>query len=273
MLRRVLLSAVAIAAVSPAFAAQYRINRCASIQGNDTWMLAFDQQNNKVNFWREDEDHGVHFGLYTVETNGDVTMDVGNKPAVHITMHPSGFTAWQSGDSKGTMNCVYADDTDIQPVRWYDPSPPVAAPEPAPTLADAPAAPAPTYNAPAPDHVPIIINGTEALVALSVGSLPLIALIDTGATSMSVPLSTANALIANGQAVEGPAITITHADGRAVPGRSIIISVVTIGDHVLHDIRSSVEPDGSETLLGFRVLNMVSGKFAINTNTNTLDFE
>ena len=121
MLRRLLLSAVAIAAVSPAFAAQYRINRCASIQGNDTWMLAFDQQNNKVNFWREDEDHGVHFGLYTVETNGDVTMDVGNKPAVHITMHSSGFTAWRSGDSKGTMNCVYADDTDIQPVSLVRP--------------------------------------------------------------------------------------------------------------------------------------------------------
>ena len=128
MLRRLLLSALAIAAVSPAFAAQYRINRCVSIQGNDTWMLAFDQQNNKVNFWREDEDHGVHFGLYTVETNGDVTMEVGDKPAVHITMHASGFTAWRSGNSKGTMNCVYADDTDIQPVRWYDPSPPVAAP-------------------------------------------------------------------------------------------------------------------------------------------------
>jgi hypothetical protein len=34
-----------------------------------------------------------------------------------------------------------------------------------------------------------------------------------------------------------------------------------------------VSPNGAEMLLGFKVLNMVSGKFAINTSASTLDFD
>lgn len=249
MLRRLLLSAVAIAAVSPALAAQYHINRCASIQGNDTWMLAFDQRNNKVNFWREDEDHGVHFGLYTVETNGDVTMEVGDKPAVHITMHPSGFTAWRSGNSKGTMNCVYADDTDIQPVRWYDPSQPVVASAPAPSVSlptyctevngvaqcdyVSGNAPAVTTIVPAPtswtiDKVPITFGKGGAYVAVSIGTMPATMLVDTGATGMTVSETIADWLVANGQATNGSIDHATLAGGVQKDFRGIDIDSVSI---------------------------------------------
>ena len=34
-----------------------------------------------------------------------------------------------------------------------------------------------------------------------------------------------------------------------------------------------MSPDGTDMLLGFGVLNQVSGKFAANTNTSTLDFD
>ena len=41
---------------------------------------------------------------------------------------------------------------------------------------------------------------------------------------------------------------------------------------MLHDIYAGVSPNGADMLLGFAVLTQVSGKFAINANTNTLDF-
>jgi clan AA aspartic protease (TIGR02281 family) len=278
MLRGLLLSAVAVAAVSPAFAAQYHINRCASIQGNDTWMLAFDQQNNKVNFWREDEDHGVHFGFYTVETNGDTTMEVGNNPAVHITMHPSGFTAWRSGNYKGTMNCVTADDTDFQPVRWYDPSQPVTAPEPAPTFADAPApVPAVTTIVPAPpsstiDKVPITFGKGGAYVAVSIGTMPATMLVDTGATGMTVSETIADWLVANGQATNGSIDHVTLAGGVQKDFRSVDIDSVAVGGHVVRNVHAGVVPDGADMLLGLGVLAQVSPKFTVNVATSTLDF-
>lgn len=240
-------------------------------------MLAFDQQNNKVNFWREDEDHGVHFGLYTVETNGDVTMEVGDKPAVHITMHPSGFTAWRSGNSKGTMNCVYADDTDIQPVRWYDPSPPVAAPERAPTFADAPAPTAPTYVAPSPvtsagndDTVPITMIHNSIHVVVTVGGRPLDMVLDTGANVSSIPPSLANNLIAAGRAEEGPSVPITLANGATENERTVFVDSLVIGRYARSKVLVSVS-DG-DPLLGLPILNAI-GKFSIDAERGVLSFE
>ena len=51
------------------------------------------------------------------------------------------------------------------------------------------------------------------------------------------------------------------------------ISSVTIGGHVVRNVRAGVVRDGADMLLGLGVLVQVSPKFAINVATSTLDFD
>jgi hypothetical protein len=122
-------------------------------------------------------------------------------------------------------------------------------------------------------HVPIILEYNQALISIGIGSLGALAVIDTGASEMSVTQPIADKLIINNEAIEGPALSITQADGKSGQTRSIIIGTITIGEYVLHNVRSVVEPNGSECLIGYGVLNKISNKFAIDTDTSTLDFE
>jgi clan AA aspartic protease (TIGR02281 family) len=133
------------------------------------------------------------------------------------------------------------------------------------------ATPAPTY-APALDRLPVMISHNQAHAAVSLGTLPVIMLIDTGCTNMSVSQSIAERLLTSGQAMRGEEVEATLADGSTHTEASIVINSMTVGGHVLSDVPASVSPNGAEMLLGFNVLNRVSGKFAINVNP-TLDFE
>ena len=123
------------------------------------------------------------------------------------------------------------------------------------------------------NHVPITINDRRARVPVSVGGMAITMLIDTGATSMVLTQSVADRLVSSEQATEGPPTVVTYADGRTANGRSIDVATVTIGGHVLHHVHAGVENDGAEPLLGFDALSHITGKFAINTNTSTLDLE
>jgi clan AA aspartic protease (TIGR02281 family) len=142
-----------------------------------------------------------------------------------------------------------------------------ASPAPAPTYASAP-----TY-APALDRLPVSISGNQAHAAVSVGTLPIIMLVDTGCTNMSVIQNIADQLLASGQARRGEDVQSTIADGSTHTEASIVINSVTIGGHVLSNVPAAVAPNGAEMLLGFNVLNRVSGKFAINVANSTLDFD
>jgi clan AA aspartic protease (TIGR02281 family) len=123
------------------------------------------------------------------------------------------------------------------------------------------------------NHVPITINDQRARVSVSVGAVAITMLIDTGATSMVLTQSVADRLVSSGQATEGPPTVVTYADGRTANGRSIDVATVAIGGHVLHHVHAGVENDGAEPLLGFDALSHITGKFAINTTTSTLDLD
>jgi clan AA aspartic protease (TIGR02281 family) len=110
-------------------------------------------------------------------------------------------------------------------------------------------------------------------VAVSLGTLPVAMLVDTGATNMTVTQSIAYQLLASGQATRAADSTMTMADGSARQQQAIIINTMTIGGHVLHTVWATVSPNGADMLLGFSILNRVSGKFAINVANSTLDFE
>jgi gag-polyprotein putative aspartyl protease len=150
---------------------------------------------------------------------------------------------------------------------------PQAAPTPAPTYVATNAdAPAPTY-APALDRLPVMINHNQAHAAVSLGTLPVIMLVDTGCTNMTVSQGIADRLLASGQATRGENVESTIADGSTHTEASIVINSMTVGGHVLSSVPAAVSPNGAEMLLGFNVLNRVSGKFAINVANSTLDFE
>jgi clan AA aspartic protease (TIGR02281 family) len=98
-------------------------------------------------------------------------------------------------------------------------------------------------------------------------------LVDTGCTNMSVTQNIADQLLASGQARRGEDVQSTIADGSTHTEASIVINSMTIGGHVLSNVPAAVAPNGAEMLLGFNVLNRVSGEFAINVANSTLDFD
>lgn len=148
-----------------------------------------------------------------------------------------------------------------------------AAPQPAPYVAPQPAySPPPVVQASASDRVPVVIANSSAYATITLGSLGVTALIDTGTSSMAVPQNIADRLIANGEATEGEQGQSTYADGSTHTNRTIIIHSLTLGSHVVNNVYAGVSPNNGETLLGFAVLDRISNKAAINFANSTLDF-
>jgi clan AA aspartic protease (TIGR02281 family) len=123
------------------------------------------------------------------------------------------------------------------------------------------------------NSVPVVLDGNRALVPLSVGSQSIYAMVDTGCSDMTVTESIANKLLAAGQATRLANTDSTLADGTHRTTRVISINTVVIGGHGLYNVPAMVNPDGAIMLLGFAVLNQVSGKFTVNTAKSTLEFD
>ena len=142
-------------------------------------------------------------------------------------------------------------------------SPPVVAQAPAPTYAP------PTQGG---DHVPFIYAQGGMQVSASLSGYPVIMVIDTGTTAMTVPETLASQLVSNGRATyTGEVVDVTLADGSTRPEREIIINTLTVGSRTIQNVHGHVAPDGSDMLLGITVLARLSSKFAINIAANTLD--
>jgi clan AA aspartic protease (TIGR02281 family) len=141
-----------------------------------------------------------------------------------------------------------------------------------PVIASAPASPAPS-SSPSSDTVPLIImdNGRAMALTVFVGGMAHTFLLDTGATDVSVPADLADALIARGEAVEGPKSTSVIADGSEHVERTIIISSMKVGSHYLGNVRAGVAPNGAMSLLGMSVLNRI-GKFSVDAANGVLTF-
>lgn len=126
-----------------------------------------------------------------------------------------------------------------------------------------PPAPPPVVTAYAPaatDRVPVSVINNQAHIAVSLRSLPVPMLVDTGCTYMTVTQNIANQLLASGQATRGEDIQTTLADGSTHANATVVISSMAIGGHVLSNVPAGVSPNGAEMLLGSNVLNRVSRK-------------
>ena len=117
-----------------------------------------------------------------------------------------------------------------------------------------------------PDH-----DGRALYAYIDIGPWPQRVLLDTGATNLTVTEPLAQRLLAQGLAHAGPGATSTLADGSRHEGRTVVIDSVTIGSHVLRDVRAGVTPDGADMLLGLPLLNQI-GRFTIDTGNHKLIF-
>jgi clan AA aspartic protease (TIGR02281 family) len=116
-------------------------------------------------------------------------------------------------------------------------------------------------------------DGRAAYVDVSLGTVPVRMLIDTGATNVSVTRSIAATLSANNEAVLLPITAdIAIADGATIQAQIISIRALTIGRHTLRHVIAGVTPDGADMLLGFPVLNQ-AGRFTIDTKNRLLIFD
>jgi predicted aspartyl protease len=125
---------------------------------------------------------------------------------------------------------------------------------------------------PATNSVAVVLDGPRALAPLTVGGLSIYATVDTGCTDMTVNENIANRLIASNEASDLGTGDVTLADGSVKKMRHIRIATVTIGGHSVYSVLAMVVPDGVPMLLGYNVLNQVTGKFAVNTAKSTLEF-
>lgn len=289
-----LLTALLLGVSAPASAQSFYNMACRDDERD--WTLAMSVTGDHVvQLWRDNHPK-VRVG--TFQQNGDDVVARLEDMTLHLHVE-WGNASWVAGDAKGILQCRFVNYD--KPDRWQEARratrPSTRPPDedipgepldlgPPPAAAPAPSQPAGgalcdfehhCYGADgAPhggaDHVPIRVDDGQAFVAVHIGRLTFQSLLDTGATSMSLPETAADELIGSGDATEGEPVNVTHAGGERLQRRSIIVHAVTIGGHTVREVRCVVEDDGSVPLLGFGVLQQISPRFAINTTTSTLDF-
>jgi clan AA aspartic protease (TIGR02281 family) len=168
------------------------------------------------------------------------------------------------------------DPQDSEHFERPDPTPTPAPVTPA-LVAPAPVTPAPAPVAPTPvtpvlDAIPLYQGvGSTPEIDVMIGSQPVRMLLDTGATSLLISPSMAEALLRDGEATWGEDVQLTLADGSVHNARSITIKHVRVGKHVLDDVRASISSGADQMLFGFTVLARI-GKFTIDPLNRQLIF-
>jgi predicted aspartyl protease len=115
------------------------------------------------------------------------------------------------------------------------------------------------------------INGGMFIYA-NLGGVPHNMQLDTGASSSTVTVPIAEALVARGRATVVPGwFGGKMADGRVVPHQDIIVRTVSIGGYVLHNVEMAVTPDGATLLFGLSELNAI-GSFTVDQSRHQIRF-
>ena len=115
------------------------------------------------------------------------------------------------------------------------------------------------------------VNGGMFIYA-NLGGVPHNMQLDTGASSSTVTLPIAQALVARGRATVVPGwFDAQMADGRVLPHQNIIVHTVSIGGYVLHNVEMAVTPDGANLLFGLSELNAI-GSFTIDQSRHQIRF-
>jgi predicted aspartyl protease len=174
---------------------------------------------------------------------------------------------WVQQGKNGVMECRFESSTDVRPAVWHDSTTAPTAPVAAPANAPAPAAvPAPLSSA------PLTFDNQGANVAVSLGSMPVTMVVDTGAIGMTVTETVANWLVSNNQATNAPSEKKVLADGGQREFKTIDIDTLNIAGRELHKVHAGVVQDGAGMLLGLPILAQLTTKIAIDFTNAKLTF-
>jgi hypothetical protein len=230
-----LASATALAAV---FVAAAPIGAHANTYAcNDThsdWTLTTDAHSDKSSFWINTPNSSVREGTYMVSEGFTIVKF----PDGWLRIGSTGTGDWTIGKTSGEITCI--DKT-------------------APAVA--PAAPAVTA---ALSSAPLTFDNGGAKVAVSLGTMPVTVIIDTGSQTLTVTETVANWLIGNGQATNAPNEKYTLANGEMKEFKSVEINTLNLAGHELHKVHANIVPDGTNMLLGLPILAGLSPKVSFD---------
>ena len=222
---------------------------------HNEWTLTTDTHSDKSSFWQNIANSGVREGTYMVTEGYTIVRFYDG----WMRIAPTGAGDWNLGKLSGTITCL-------------DKSAPVVANAPAPTAVPPVVAPAPAV-ATALGSVPISFNGMGAEVAVSVGTMPVTMVVDTGAQTLTVTETVANWLLSNGQATRGTTSDkFKVAGGEQKEFKSVEINTINVAGHELHKVHANVVPDGASMLLGLPILAGLTPKIAIDFTNATMTF-
>jgi hypothetical protein len=123
------------------------------------------------------------------------------------------------------------------------------------------------------DAVPIYpgVGGASARVDVLVGGNPVRMLLDTGATTMLIPMDLAHKIVRDGQGRwEEGQTDFRMADGSVRRTSTLIINEVRIGSHVVRGVQAGVTQENN-LILDFPTMNQI-GPFQIDTRNGQLVF-
>jgi gag-polyprotein putative aspartyl protease len=289
-MRTLLLAATALIGVSAAHAnpatpakpaGRYLTLNCATAAKDgasattEKWTLSFDVNDGHAEFSADGNPETARWGYFTPgPTTATALVGDPKAPMNLAVVFTKGQTArltWVQGVQSGVMDCRYPAMSDVQPAVWHDPATVPAAAKP--TVYDPQVKPA---AAPAPaaslSSAPLTFDNQGMNVAVSLGTMPVTMVIDTGAIGMTVSQTVADWLVSNGHATTGPSEKKVMADGGVKEFKTIDIDTLNIAGHELHKVHAGVTPDGAGMLLGLPILAQLTTKFAVDFTSAKLTF-
>ena len=295
-MRTLLLAATALIGVSAAHAnpatatpptGRYFLDTCASPtapKDENTWTLGFDRVDGHAEFWPNGVANSAQWGYYTqLPYATTLTAVIGDPKALtNLAMVPVGDHArltWVAGLKSGVMNCRVASISDTRPAVWHDAT---TAPPPAPgalydptkpTVSDPQVKPAAPAVAATLNSVPLTYDNMGAKVAVSLGTMPVTMVIDTGAQTMTVTQTVADWLVSNGQATAnatGDKFILAGGDQKEF--KSVEINTVNLAGHEIHKVHANVVQDGGTMLLGLPILAQLAPKISFDFPNAKLTF-
>jgi hypothetical protein len=278
-MRTLLLAATALIGVSAAnanpatlspSAGRYLLLTCTSTDkgaSTEKWTLGFDSKDGHAEFWDNEHPEGGRWGYYTPAAT-TLTALVGDPKQpmqlAVVEMGEHGRLTWVLGLKSGIMDCRDPNFSDVRPTVWHDPTTAPAQP----VVASAPVTTAP----PALSSAPLTYDNAGAKVAVSLGTMPVTMVVDTGAIGMTVTETVANWLVSNGQATNAPSEKKILADGAEKEFKAIDINTLNVAGHEVHKVRAGITPDGVAMLLGLPILAQLAPKVAFDFANATLLF-
>jgi gag-polyprotein putative aspartyl protease len=268
-MRTLLLAATALIGVSaahanpptPAPVGRYFTLSCTmNATATEKWTLGLDIKDGHAEFSADGNPDSARWGYFT-QAETTMTGLVGDPKApmnlAMIETNDGGRLTWVQGGKSGVMDCRNPSFSDVRPTVWHDP---VTAPAAKPTVFDPQVKPTASPVAAPLGSASLTYDNRGMNVAVSLGTMPVTMVIDTGAIGMTVTETVANWLVSNGQATNGPNEKHALADGVEKDFKTIDIGTLNVAGHEIHNVRAGVSPDSASMLLGLPILAQLAPK-------------